>query len=158
MSTIFPSKQAKQDLLTLLKILGGHLVEVSFSGGGDSGSIDGVHLTDREGNAIDLKGATLPWFEETSEFDHKTNKWVKEVKPVEAMPLDEILIKITEDALEIERLDWYNNEGGQGRLSIDLSQTPPTINLNVGINRMETDDHDFDYTTFDDEEEESEEK
>ena len=158
MSDIFPSKQSKHDLLTLLKILGGHVVEVSFSGGGDSGCIEAVYLGDRDGNQINLDGATLPWFEKKSEFDPAKNKWVITHAPVPNMPVDEILKTLTEDALEHEGLDWYNNEGGQGRLSIDLTKTPPEINLNVGVNRMETDEHDFDYTDASEDEEETQEE
>lgn len=153
MSNIFPNKQAKQDLLTLLKILGGRTAEVTFSGGGDSGSIEGANLLNKDGEPIDLTGATLNWYEKTSNFDTTSNKWAYATRPVPNMPLDEILIKITEDALENEGLDWYNDAGGQGRLTIDLTADPPKINLNVGINETITHDHSFDYTDSEESEE-----
>jgi len=157
MSNIFPSKQAKQDLLTLLKILGGCTVEVSFSGGGDSGSIDHACLLGHENvGEISLENVTLPWPEKSSKFDESERNWVETTTLNPAMPVKDILISMTEQALENEGLDWYNNEGGQGRLTIDLTSNPPTINLNVGINRTETDDYDFDYSEFDDESEEGE--
>ena len=63
--------------------------------------------------------------------------------------LRDIIEHITYAALEHTQLDWYNNDGGQGDLTIDLSNTPPTIVLSLGINHVETED----YTFGDDEEE-----
>ena len=151
----FPNKDRKALLMTLLKIMGGRKVEVGFSGGGDSGEIEGASLLDQDGHAIDLKGAAFDWHESTSRMDEQEGKWVYETKVVPNMPIDEILVKITEDALEESGLDWYNNDGGSGSLTIDLMVDPPTINLSVGINYTETNWHDFDYT---DNEKESEEE
>lgn len=153
MKTPFPHKDQKRLLMTLLKVMGGRKVEVAFSGGGDSGDIEGASLLDQDGHAIDLKGATFDWHEGTSRMSEQEGKWVYETKVVPNMPIDDILVKITEDALEESGLDWYNNDGGSGTLMIDLTVDPPTINLSVGINYTETNWHDFDYT---DNEEESE--
>lgn len=146
----FPNKDSKTLLLTLLKVMGGYKVEVSFSGGGDSGSIDDVNLLDSNGESIDLQGAEFEWQRETS--FHDGNEWRKSMK-TEVMPVFEILRGITEDALNETDLDWYNNEGGQGQLTIDLAQDPPKIDLLVEINYTHTESHNFDLNEEDEEEE-----
>jgi len=147
----FPSKDKKKLLMTLLKIMGGAKVCVSFSGGGDSGNIDDAELLDAEGNPIDLKGAEFEWESEESYHDPEEGKW-RMRSIVEIMPLNDILVKITEDTLESTDLDWYNNDGGQGQLSIDLTTTPPSIELEVGVNYTHTENHNFDFTETEEEE------
>ena len=146
MSYPFRDEDKKNLLMTLLKVLGGRKVEVHFDGSGDSGSIDYVGLIDQEGHEISLKGATLDWYEDASEFDPLASKWRTTTKPRPDMPVDEILKQITEDALEEEGLDWYNNEGGYGLLRMDLTTTPVTITMDVHIRIVNTEDHEFDYT------------
>lgn len=148
MSKPFPDLDKKRLLLTLLKVMGGRKVVVSFDGSGDSGSIDDVNLLDQEGNLIDLKGAEFEWPCRSSEADPLTNKW-RVIYKNTVMPLSDILVQITEDALEEEGLDWYNNEGGFGQFTIDLTQTPPKIELDVNIRITETEHHGFDYTEDD---------
>jgi len=147
---LFPSEDKKNLLMTLLKIMGGAKVGVSFSGGGDSGNIDDAELLDAEGNPIDLKGAEFEWESEESYHDLEEGKW-RMRSVVETLPLNDILVKITEDALESTDLDWYNNDGGQGQLSIDLTKTPPSIELEVGVNYVHTENHNFDFTETEEE-------
>jgi len=154
-TTIFPSIEQKKLLLNMLKVLGGHTVHVSFSGGGDSGSIDDAVLRDRHGKEINCEGITIDWTTEFSEYnplEQGSEKWT-EREETKKTPVLEVLKNITDQMLEQQGLDWYNNDGGQGSLEIDLTASPPTIVLNVGINHMHTEDHEFDYTDFDDEEE-----
>ena len=146
MSYPFQSDEQRDLLMTLLKVMGGRSVVVHFDGGGDSGSIEYVDLLDQEGKVIDLTNATFDWYETSSGFDPNQNKWITTSKPVPNMPVKDILIKITEDALEDSNLDWYNNEGGYGQLDIDLTKTPPSITMEVHIRETRTDDYSFDYT------------
>lgn len=164
MAKIFPNKEQKTIFLNMLKVLGGHVARVSFSGGGDSGEINDAELLDANMNPINMDGITFEW---TS----TTDKWVadatsdtgledllgrkgawKTVTITETLPIADILKNVTEQMLEHEGLDWYNNEGGQGSLDILLYSSPPTITLNVEINRIETDEHEFDYTDDDEDE------
>lgn len=147
----FPSPDRKRLLMTLLKVMGGAKVLVSFSGGGDSGSIDRATLLNRNNQEISLNNAEFEWEREVGYHDHN-GEW-KTKTEVATMPLNDILIQITEDALETTDLDWYNNEGGQGTFEIDLTKEPVSIELSVGINYMETDHHSFSFS-----DEESEEK
>lgn len=150
----FPDKDKKALLMTLLKVLGGRKVEITFDGSGDSGSIDYVSLLDHDGKEINLVGAVFDWHEYVSEFNHDQNQWTTVLKPVPNVPVAEILKTVCEDALEESGYDWYNNEGGYGQLTIDLTTTPPQITLDVHIRVMDTDDYEIDLTH--DEEEESE--
>lgn len=152
----FPDPERKKLLMTLLKVMGGHKVEVSFSGGGDSGSIEGVFLMDSDGNEIKIDGAEFEWHEYSSSFDNEAKGW-NYTTAYKVMPLSDILTQICDDCLETTNLDWYNNEGGQGSLEIDLKTDPPTINLNVGINYTHTDDHNYDFSQDGEEENEKNE-
>jgi len=153
----FPNPDRKRLLITLLKVMGGHKVEVSFSGGGDDGSIESAVLLDSEGKEISLKNTEFEWETEHSNYERKENseegEWVK-TSEIKAMPVDDILVKICEDCLGSTGMDWYNNEGGQGSLEIDLNTDPASVVLNIGINHTHTEDYAFDFN----EEEEKEDK
>ena len=141
----FPNKDRKALLMTLLKIMGGKTVVVSFSGGGDSGEITDAALLDADNKPIDLDGAMFEWESERAYHDTGATEW-KTGTEVAEMSVNDILVRITEDALEYSELDWYNNDGGSGTLEIDLSKEPPVVSLSVGINYMHTQDHNFDFT------------
>ena len=163
MAKIFPNKEQKTIFLNMLKVLGGHVARVSFSGGGDSGEINDAELLDANMNHISMDGITFEWTTTTDQWVDavgegkqtdalgRTGSW-KTVTITETLPIADILKNVTEQMLEYEGLDWYNNEGGQGSLDILLYTTPPTITLNVGINEVVTHDHEFDYTDDDEDE------
>jgi hypothetical protein len=144
----FPSPEHKIILLTQLRTLGIKTVEVVFSGGGDSGDIDEVNV-DSNNTYINLTAHQLDWPEESCRHDPDTNAWITEVKVV-TIPLDEVLKRVTNDALAASGLDWYNNDGGQGSLTIDFNKSPPEISLNVGINYTTTEDHTINLNEEDD--------
>lgn len=145
MSELFPSKDKKDLLMTLLKVMGGNRVVVRFSGGGDSGSIEDVELLDHQDRPIPLGKAEFEWELQSSTHDPMTGEWIakSEVKPY---PVEKILTDVCEAALDKASLDWYNNDGGQGSLEIYLATDPPEITLNIGINTMTTEEYDFDFT------------
>ena len=140
---IFPSPQHRNLLLTTLKTLGVTHVEVSFSGGGDSGSIDDVSFMNGATNLEGAKSTMLVWTSERQMFDTEASAW-KRVVETQSMTLEDIVKNITDDMLNYTGLDWYNNEGGSGSMSIDLNTNPPEITLNVGINVRE--DHHFNFS------------
>lgn len=150
--SLFPSKFHRDLVLTQLRTLGVSTVEVSFSGGGDSGSIDAAYCTDANGKRIELPETKFDWPRERSTYVPHPNgrggDWKRETY-TEKLTLDQILKALTNDALEEQQLDWYNNDGGQGSLTIDFTQSPPDIQLEVGINITSTEDYNF---TFSDEE------
>ena len=150
MANPFPSKDNKTVLFTLLRMIGGATVQVQFQGGGDSGEILDADLFDKEGKRRELSDTKILWTIEKDKFVN--NEWITEAVE-EFMPVKEVLRHVTETMLENEGLDWYNNDGGQGELVIDLTEEPPSVVLKIGINYMHTDDHEYDYTERDEKEE-----
>ncbi len=150
MANPFPSKDNKTVLFTLLRMIGGAKVVVQFQGGGDCGEIADADLYDKEGNRRELSDTKILWTIEKDKFVN--NEWITEAVE-EFMPVKEVLRHVTETMLENEGLDWYNNDGGQGELVIDLTEEPPSVVLKVGLNYMHTDDHEYDYTERDEKEE-----
>lgn len=143
MSKIFPSEEHRAELLMRLKLLGVSEITVGFSGGGDSGSIEDVMAVSADGGGVDLENQpSMSWVKETSTHNRATHRWDKHYVSVD-LSLKDILIQMTEQALEEASLDWYNNDGGQGYLAIDFTMSPPDIRLEIGINRIETDQHLF---------------
>jgi hypothetical protein len=155
--SLFPSKFHRDLVLTQLRTLGVVNVEISFSGGGDSGSIDAARCCDANNKVIDLPDTKFDWPRERTTFDTNLttgHPWKRETY-VEKLTLAQILEALTNDALEEQNLDWYNNDGGQGSLTIDFTQSPPDIQLNVGINITTTEDHEFNFSDEEYEEEDT---
>jgi len=145
---IFPSKEHRTILLTQLRTLGIKTVRVEFSGGGDSGDIDVIEALDGDGNHVSITQHMLDWPQNQSRHDPDTNAWITETK-VKAQELHEIIKQVTFDALEESGMDWYNNDGGQGYLTIDFNYSPPEIDLELGINHTATTDYSFSFNEED---------
>ena len=142
MQNIFPSKEEKQKLLTQLNLLGAKHVYVDFRGGGDDGQIESVYYKDRQDNHQDIPKDMISWTQLVYGDKPKTTK---------EMSLVDVLEDLCYRALDEVSLDWCNNEGGQGYLHIDFTESPPKTDLQIGINTMSTDDYGFE---LDDEEDE----
>ena len=142
MQNIFPSKEEKQKLLTQLNLLGAKHVYVDFRGGGDVGQIDSVYYKDRQDNHQDIPKDMISWTQLVYGGKPKITK---------EMSLVDVLEDLCYRALDEVSLDWCNNEGGQGYLHIDFTESPPKTDLQIGINTMSTDDYGFE---LDDEEDE----
>ena len=143
MQNIFPSKEEKLKLLTQLNLLGAKHVYVDFRGGGDEGQIESVYYKDRQDNHQDIPKDMISWTQLVYGDKPKITK---------EMSLVDVLEDLCYRALDEVSLDWCNNEGGQGYLHIDFTESPPTIDLQLGINTMSTDD--YSYSLDDDEEDE----
>ena len=132
---IFPSIKEKETLLTQLNLLGAKEVRVEFRGGGDDGQVDGVYYKDRHDEIQDIPADMISWTQKT---------YGSQTPETKTMTLVDVLTDLCYRALDNTGLDWYNNEGGQGSLVIDFTDSPTSIMLNVGINTMTTDDHEYD--------------
>ena len=131
---IFPSKQEKDTLLTQLNLLGAKRVYVEFRGGGDDGQVEGVYYRDRHDEVQDIPTDMISWTQKT---------YGSQTPETKTMTLVDVLTDLCYRALDDTGLDWYNNEGGQGNLQIDFTESPPKTTLHVGINTMSTDDYSF---------------
>lgn len=140
---IFPTEEHRATLLGALKLLGVQTVNVSFSGGGDSGSIDDITARDAAMNPVNLTTHELTWVATSSHYS--SSGWVTNSSDV-IEPIRDIVERVAYAALEKSGLDWYNNDGGQGEFTIDLSVSPPEITLNVGVNYTQTDEHVFNFS------------
>lgn len=147
---LFPSKAKKDELLTRLKMLGVTYVKVDFSGGGDSGEIENAYANDAQDKDVDVSKESMIW--PTKESYEENNEWHQRVVDKEWLVID-ILKDMTEKWLEDAGHDWYNNDGGQGDMTIDFRSSPPEFYLNVGVNYTRTDDYSY---SLDDEEYEEE--
>lgn len=145
---IFPSEDHRATLLGTLKLLSAASVVVEFSGSGDSGSIQSVAVLDYNGAEVDLTGHKLDWV--TTSSTYKDGKWVETSTP-EVKELGAVIEQVAYAAIESTGLDWYNNEGGQGEFTIDFATSPPTIDLEIGINYTRTEDHSFNFSGPEDE-------
>lgn len=146
MNTIFHTPDDQKLLLSTLRMLGVTKVVVEFSGSGDSGNIDAVHATNEREDVIDLTTTSIPWNKVRGETSYVAGSfsWATKVTP-EVMTVEKVIESLCELALDQSQLDWYNNDGGQGHFTIDLSQEAPSIALDVGINYMQTEDHSFEF-------------
>lgn len=111
-------KANKKIVLEALKTLEATEVEVSYSGSGDSGAIDGVEVK-RGGVALsDLPN--IKYISFTSQWSDVESNWVKGCA-LREVSLTEALDNFTCDWLDANGIDWYNNDGGAGTLEIDVS-------------------------------------
>ena len=120
MQNIFANEQEKTTLLTQLNLLGAKIVRVEFQGGGDDGQIEDTIILDKNDNYIDVPNDMIAWTTQTYGDQQSEQKPTK---------LIEVLEDLCQRALDNTGLDWYNNDGGQGNLTIDFSESPPKISL-----------------------------
>lgn len=139
--TVFPSEEKKLELLTRLKLLGAKEVTVRFQGGGDSGEIEGIEIFNGE-RCINVDDEKLDWPTSSSVFNKETNEFDVETSE-KHLSLESVLMNMTEEWLNHTGHDWYNNDGGQGALTIDFTQSPPKIELEVGVNYVEVNQYNY---------------
>ena len=143
MKNIFPSNEEKQKLLTQLNLLGAKEVFVEFRGGGDEGEVESVYYRNRQDESLEIPNDMISWTEVS---------YGDKLLETKQMLLVDVLEDLCYRALDEASMDWCNNEGGQGHLHIDFTESPPKISLQLGINTMSTDDYSYDID--DDEEDE----
>jgi len=120
-------------ILEKLRELGATSVDISFDGCGDSGSISNITVMQADKEITELT-CSVPYDEKTSTY--VDGQWIERIQ-TKNISLNEALTKYCEDALDEENVDWYNNDGGFGNLTIDFSRTPPEVLLEVNLRHME---------------------
>lgn len=136
----FANAEEYVKVITHLKMLGVAYITVEFSGGGDSGSVHDPVATNSTGSTIDLTQHKTTITVKKSVW--RNNQWVEKADAQE-LSYDAIFARICEIWLESVGIDWYNDEGGQGQLEVDLTVSPPKFSLAVGVNHRTTQDHYF---------------
>lgn len=108
---------------------------VEFYGCGDSGSIESVEFDKDPPEELKVR-VEKPNFKMT--FDEEKGRYIRTVYPntVEFMPFERGIEDIVYQMLDAEPVDWYNNEGGGGHLTIDLRSDKPGIEFHVYYNEI----------------------
>lgn len=106
--------QFLHDFGTDLRARGAVEIEVYFDGYGDSGSIETVSAEDVNGEPIAL-----------------TNE--------EQQAIEELCTC----SLSAEGIDWYNDDGGYGTMTVPLADEPPRADFDVSVRFTDTDSRDF---------------
>jgi hypothetical protein len=161
--SMFAGEGDKDLLLAKLKELGVDYVQVSFDGSGDSGEINDVEFHSNKPEpetpytAINVGGAILAERVTERSVPSKDGGWTRKVS-VEGRTLKDVVMDMTYAALDRTGLDWYNNDGGYGSLTLTVNEEGHedgelSANLDVSIRITETEDHSFTLTDDPDAEE-----
>lgn len=123
-----PTRAYMENLRRILPVLranGARRVTVSFDGSGDSGSIDDVHYGD-----VPIDGRALMVEIEVMHRSMQAGRWVTS-RILEHKDLSTAIEELTDDYLEETNVDWYNNAGGFGELTINVDEG--TVALEVSV-------------------------
>ena len=118
-----------QRALPVLREHGIGSVYVYFSGSGDSGQIETVFFSPS------VEGG--PRFQIPCDVERayrEGERWARE-RVVELLPAEEAIRTIADDYLEATDVDWYNDDGGQGHLEIDVEAG--SVELEIATNYTE---------------------
>lgn len=119
-----PNKAA---IMAKLKELGATNVDIEWSGGGDSGQIDLVNATDKNGKSIKIEDAMINITAKGSALNLRTNNGDfindQDVTIEEQVSLDQAIERLVEDWWESSgQGGWWNNDGGNGSGAIDVEK------------------------------------
>lgn len=150
--SVFKTDAERDRLIGLLKSLDVGRVDVQFSGGGDSGSINMVEFLSNEKDEksysgfrkLDVAGTSVPDVPRTREIWNDMSKSWETIHDTVTTSLGKYAEQLCYDALEESGLDWYNNDGGYGSFAIAFKENGSLeLELNVSINYTRTDDYSF---------------
>lgn len=117
--TVNLSLEARLAMLrAIVKERGITSVYVDFNGSGDSGSTDHVCFDVAEGRDVvgyeDLDTELVSWLE-----------------------------KVADQAVEATGVDWYNNEGGHGKVVFDPTDGSVEVEMNQAVMTYDTSNHEY---------------
>jgi len=124
----------RETLVDSLNRLGITSVVVSFNGSYDNGYIEEA-CAYRKGMWVDVAQETVLHTIASNRYDQDTQSFTEDIVTSE-MSLVAALEHFTYDWLANTGLDWYNNDGGEGRLTITISSDssiPCRFCLHVGL-------------------------
>ncbi len=106
-------------------------VEVSFEGCGDDGAIHDITFT--PSLSPELEELQIDY--QTASRAFSDGKWLWH-SIEKTGPVQDVIEKLTYEFLETTQVDWYNNEGGFGKLVIDTKEE--SVSLDVNVNYYES--------------------
>jgi len=112
------TEQELTQTLIQLADLGVTGIRINYEGGGDSGCIEGIMYTDKEGTSLE-EVQNLAW--DSKNLNELNNELAINI---ENFATDKIL-----DDIE----DWWNNEGGSGILSILVPSGEYYVENNIRV-------------------------
>jgi len=110
------TEQELTQTLIQLADLGVTGIRINYEGGGDSGCIEDMMYTEKEGVSL-IEVQNLPW----------DSKNLKQLNNELAINIENFTTDTILDTIE----DWWNNEGGSGTLSILVPSGEYTIENNI---------------------------
>lgn len=110
------TEQELMQTLIQLADLGVTGIRIDYEGGGDSGCIEDIMYTDKEGVSL-IEIQNLPW----------DSKNLKNLSSELASNIENFAHAQILDDIE----DWWNNEGGSGTLSILVPSGEYTVENNI---------------------------
>jgi hypothetical protein len=110
------TEQELTQTLIQLADLGVTGIRINYEGGGDSGCIEDIMYTDKEGVSLD-EVQNLPW----------GSKNLKELNNELAINIENFTTDTILDTIE----DWWNNEGGSGTLAILVPSGEYNVENNI---------------------------
>lgn len=138
----FDSKDEAVALTAQLKMLGVAKVAITFSGSGDSGEIEHTELYNANEDIIPMPDDMVAWTKQTYGEQGAASKPVK---------LRDALEDIGYRVLDETGMDWYNNDGGQGVVFLDVDGAVFGVRVDMEINYTSHEDHEFEYDPNEDE-------
>ena len=110
------TEQELTQTLIQLADLGVTGIRINYEGGGDSGCIEDIMYTDKEGVSL-VEVQNLPW----------GSKDLKELNNELAINIENFTTDTILDTIE----DWWNNEGGSGTLAILVPSGEYNVENNI---------------------------
>jgi hypothetical protein len=140
-----------QALINKLIAIGATEVVIDFDGSGDSGAITDVSVLDGEGKTIEqdrLRKDDVSYPVKSTRLEK--GQWIESVSEKQ-MDLSEALECFCYEQLDASQIDWYNNDGGYGSLTITIEgETEPSIRLEINQRYVEVTTYLFSNTDEDD--------
>lgn len=144
----------KKQLSAYMLDIGIKRAVVTFAGGGDSGQVEEVAFwstTEEEAAQRAAALSSAPNYEERVKVmgavdvsDESTLRFFSsDTGEIEVMTVAKAAEHLAYSALNATGMDWYNNDGGQGEITIDA--TTEVVTVEMGINITTTEDYSFEY-------------
>jgi uncharacterized protein DUF6878 len=131
----------KRKALTLLRRYGIAKVTATFNGGGDSGNVDNIEVDGlvTEPEKIPLTADDVEVLGTGGQHNYDaTTRMTTTVAPTLADFLDHLANELLSDT----QMDWYNNDGGYGEITIVPGNDYIFVDMN--LNEMTSDHHPLD--------------